>query len=110
MIARLALLLVVTTGCYSPETFVEARNNAICSWYQRCDILVSLGFHTEGEPDIAECIDDMTAHAEQSGDLGETCEPYDRSAAKQCVDDLNAAGCEDDFPYPGSCSEACPAN
>jgi hypothetical protein len=103
MIARLALLLLVTTGCYSPETFVEARINATCTWYQRCEILNVIGYET-----VADCVDEYTADAEQSGDLGETCEPYDRGAAKDCVDDLNAAGCEEDFPYPGSCSEACP--
>jgi hypothetical protein len=106
----IALLLFVSTGCFSPETFVEAKINATCTWYQRCAILVSLGFETDGEPDLAECIDDMTANAEQSGEMGETCEPYDRGAAKDCVDELNDAGCEDNFSYPAACSEACPAN
>ncbi len=101
----ISLLLFVSTGCFSPETFVEAKFHATCTWYQRCGILEIINYDN-----VADCIDEMTANAEQSGELGETCEPYDRSAAKQCVDDLNAAGCEDEFPYPASCSEACPAN
>ncbi len=101
----IALLLFASTGCYSPETFVEARIHAVCTWYQRCDILEVIDYES-----IADCVEENTADAEQSGDLGETCEPYDRSAAKQCVDELNAAGCEDMVSYyPASCSEACPA-
>ena len=101
----IALLLFASTGCYSPETFVEAKIHATCTWYQRCDIL-----HIQDFESVADCVEDFTADEELSGDLGETCEPYDRSAAKECVDGLNAAGCEEGFPYPGSCSEACPPN
>lgn len=100
----IALLLFVSTGCFSPETFVEARIHATCTWYQRCGILEIIKYDN-----VADCVEEYTADAEQSGELGETCEPYDRGAAKDCVDDLNAAGCEEDFPYPASCSEACPA-
>ena len=105
MIPRLVLPFALVTGCYSPETFEEDRIEAICVWYDRCEILESLDYNG-----VQDCIDEYTADAEQSGELGETCNPYDITAARTCVSEITASGCEDDFPYPSACMEACPSD
>ena len=106
MMRRLICLVLMTaaTGCLTSEAFVEESFSETCDWYQRCSILEIIGYESP-----ADCVSELTALAEETGALGESCEDYDRQAAVTCLEDLQNAGCDDMDHYPESCLNACPA-
>ncbi len=98
------LFISATTGCLTSEAFVEQSFSETCDWYQRCSILEIIGYESP-----ADCVGELTALAEETGELGESCVDYDRESAVDCLEDLQNAGCDDMDHYPESCLNACPA-
>lgn len=98
--------IIATAGCLNAENFQAEWISAECEWWQRCNILDGLGFESP-----ADCVNEGTAAAEESAELGESCQNYDRDAAIECLDGLEEAECGEDMleDYPEACLRACPA-
>ena len=85
-------LLALTTlvGCsYSEDKFNDDSKQAGCAYLTDC---------TDQYDDFEDCMDD-----DNTDDPDASCE-YDSSAAKDCVDGLEALTCENDFDdFPAVC-------
>ncbi len=89
------LALLLTTGCYSQADFADDRATAACDWYDRCDLLDVLTYD-----DVDSCV-----AGEGPADTGFSCVAFDAALGRDCVDEIESAGCED--PEPASCDGVC---
>lgn len=98
---RTALPLLLLLGCYSQEEFVSDENAAICGWYERCDLIGTLGYD-----DAADCTAELNAWDEQEPPV---CKGYDAGAASECVEGYALIDCEAEGTptYPAACDDAC---
>ena len=94
--------LFFVAGCYTSETFQTDYVASTCDWYDRCDLLEILDYE-----DPQDCVDEILSETVDSENGGE-CANFSRPDARDCIDELEARGCEDGFTQPSSCLEACP--
>lgn len=98
------LALLTLLACYTQDEFIIDENTAICGWYERCDMLGTLGF--DGADD---CVAELDAwDSEDPPD----CPDYDGGAAKACVEGYATLTCEPDGTprTPADCEDVCPGD
>ena len=96
-------LLLLASGCYPYEDYLVDGAEATCGTYARCGILPVIGYD-----DVDDCVSDQNTWDEADPP---TCETYDPGAAKDCVDEIVAASCDDGlYTPPAVCAEVCPAS
>ncbi len=91
----------LVSGCYTQEKYNEDLAQANCDWYDRCELLTTLGFES-----VDDCLSEYAAWSDEDA---EACEDYDANAAKDCVAGLEALGCGEDRAenYPAACADVC---
>jgi hypothetical protein len=101
MIQRLITLsALLVGGCYSQEEYLIDQADATCGWYDRCDLLGTLGYAS-----MQECVDEAAAWNEADPPV---CEDYDGGAAKDCVRAWQELACGvSPAEYPPECGDIC---
>ena len=95
--------LLLAVGCgYSEEKYADDLTEVLCNKYDECDWNELLGY---------ESVDDCLAAADESsdGETDDSCD-FDGTAAKACVDGMDALTCDElsDFTaWPSECSDVC---
>lgn len=94
------LLLSLVMGCYTHEEFLQEDAQVTCEWFERCDMMGSLGY--EG---LDDCVQEWGAWNEADPPV---CEGFDAGAAQDCVDSKAVYTCSDEAEqYATACDEVC---
>jgi hypothetical protein len=93
----MALLIVLLTGCLSPERFDTDWAAERCALLAECEVLDLYGHASE---------DACLAEAEP---IADECEDFDKATASDCLDAMTAMGCSRLFsdPIPAACEQVC---
>jgi len=92
----MVIALLLATGCYSQADYADDASTAICDWYDRCELLEVLTYD-----DVDTCLAALSPP-----DTGFSCLEYDSAQAKDCVEALESAGCEE-TARPSACDTVC---
>jgi hypothetical protein len=96
----ITLSWLLVGGCYSYEEYLIDQSDATCGWYERCDLLGTLGYDS-----YQECVDEAAAWNEADP---EECVDYDGGAAKDCVRAWLELPCGvSPSEYPPECGDIC---
>ncbi len=98
-----ALVLGLLSACTSAETFQSEWAQSTCEWFERCDLFEVMGYDS-----TSDCADEQLSELIDSQEGEKACPDFNRSAANECVSEIEAKGCEGGFDQPSSCDEACP--
>jgi len=94
--------LGLLSGCYNQDTFTSDLAQATCEWWDRCDLLEVLAYE-----DVTDCVDETQSEAIDGQGEDGLCPDFDRGAAKDCVEEINARSCTGGFDTPSVCELAC---
>ena len=96
------LSFCLMTGCYNGDKFTADNAQATCEWWDRCDLLEVLDY-----AGVEDCVEEVQSEAEDGQSADGICPNFDSSAAKACIKEIEARGCEEGFDTPSICADAC---
>jgi hypothetical protein len=93
----LILLGLCIAACKGPAKFDKQHAEQRCAMYEECEVLDMYGYSSP-----AECDADLR-------NTYDDCKDYNRKAAKQCIEELEAMSCGAVFDerFPSACNHAC---
>ncbi len=96
------ILALLLGGCARDpvKNFQEARVEAICSWYERCEGLTWAGYESESN-----CKTVLAAASKQSNE-DMACDDFSQASADACVGGWEEADCETP-PDLSACEDVC---
>jgi len=79
----LVSMLAMSAGCYNYNSFQNDLIDVTCEWQDECGLLELFG------DTLGECI----ITAEDDVDRDAECVDFNKDAAKECIDQMEAIGC-----------------
>ena len=106
VLALASLSLLVACGP-SREAYAEQAATLTCDKLSECGGEAALSLF--GYDTVEACATDLTSEAQDETDEN-SCENYNRDAAAKCLDELEAASCDDltSGNSAPSCDDVCP--